>query len=374
MVIATSILSVLAVAPIILISAADTIEFLQGDVDGNGQTDLCDLTFIQKYLKGMMIANQNIITRMDSTDDKLIDYQDFNRILDYNLDVYDPELVSRKVLSSINDEKRDYYVKNCLTGEIDDYTLELPLSSKKMINISSKSSTSLNYIKDNENLNVVKLITSSGDSTGFIISPHVVATCAHSIYDNNSFDENIQISIIDDKDALSSLGSEIKCKSFKAKYAHIPKLYTDPKNPNIELYDYALLYFDDNLELALNEFDSNIWQIGYVTDEYIKDSNTIYTSGFVGYENPLFTLRYYNSGNLNKNYINPYRLEAYAKIRKGNSGGPFYYKNNTNVKSAIGICTHRDNAYNPTKMLGCRMTPTLARFYYNNRNLQGVVK
>ncbi|MBQ8435743.1 MAG: dockerin type I repeat-containing protein, partial [Oscillospiraceae bacterium] len=108
----------LAAVPITA-SASDTITFLEGDVNDDGYVTVSDVALISKYLNGKSGASSEEITRMDAVQNKVIEMQDYNKILWFVYKGNDPttpekpdppKTVTSEVYTNIDDSSRAYFV------------------------------------------------------------------------------------------------------------------------------------------------------------------------------------------------------------------------------------------------------------------------
>ncbi len=353
-------------------TSATTVTFLQGDVDGDGLTEMSDLISINMYLLGQSSYNNQYITRMDTNDDKIIDKQDYNRVLDYNLRSATPQTVERTYFeNAINDETRTYWKHNYSSSDLSSYT-EYTLSNT-ITPVLSTCDTPLEA-RDYENINTVKLnINDTAVGSGFIVDNHIVATAAHCVVnkDNSSstgvkFIPNIKVEVYDS----SSINLTA---SYTAKEVHIPVEYKEHLVNNNYLcdnYDYALIYVEEDLS------QHGIWNLGYMTTEFMSTGTHLVTSGFTKYPNDNVYERYYDSDPVAQLNTLPdshndreIRFHTLAQSQGGKSGGPVYYESvngNNTIKSVVGICTGGgENIYT----WGTRITPTIIRFLLNNTNI-----
>ncbi len=352
------ILAASAVSVIPVFAASETATIKLGDVsDGDGVTNL-DAYWIKMYLNGSVTATRRQLTAMDVNQDGIIDDTDANLI--------SQSIVSGQILPNVTKELYNvpdnstvtYYKHNCSStnaNQSSTYTIqstqEIPFSSG--FNNSYAQSSLNTDILDRENINCVKITSSSVQGSGFVIDDHVIATAAHCLYNANGFVSNTNVEIYDEN-----------CKniieSVNAKYIHIPKNYAISGDVN---YDYGLIYVEEDL----SEYKVNV---GVMTDYFMTTGQLLITSGFTSYNNT--TKRYYSSGAVDTmDFLpleKPYRFHSYGKCKSGKSGGMVYFESsflNSQLKSVVGNATHTSGE----DTYGCRMTTTLLRFFYQNSNL-----
>lgn len=359
-----------AAVPVTMASAT-TITFLQGDVSGDGAVSIADATMLTRYLSGGVAVDSNQLTRMDVVQNKVIEKQDYNKIVGYCTGLATPQNVTADVLTTVNNESRAYRVYDCDNNNqyVGSYTLS---ASTSAASINSKIFETMDDYKDSENLNTVKITSDTGYSTGFIVDDNVVVTAAHCICSiKGQFFQNLRVEVYD-ADTTKIIDT------YDADFVHIPQLYYNniPSGPWVN-YDYALIYVKNNNK---NEDLSKhgIWSLGYMTDEFMTTGSNVIASGFTeeGESKPFS--RYYSCGPIipvpdNLPNDDPeLRFNAGAQSYGGKSGGPVYYEttyNNNVVKSVVGITVGGGNN-GDSNVWGTRITPTVAKFFLDNTNIE----
>ena len=356
--------------------SASTIYIKQGDVDNDGYTSISDLVWISHYLHGMNTANSNEITRMDATRDGVIDYQDYNMVVNFNLGIGSPQTYYQEPYDSLNDETRSYYKysysNGSVVGTVQPYTLYLPGTNTNMLRSAKRALTAPTFIRDYSNINTVQITTSDGLGSGFIVGDHIVATAAHVISggtsNNISIANNIKVKVYD--------ATESSYVEYNVDSVHVPQDYFTTSSVDYN-YDYALLHIDSQYDNDDNKtFEQyNAWNIGYMTSKFIADNGIVVASGFtVPANSPSGSTihRYYSSGSIyDDSDTTDLRFHANAGSNGGDSGGPVYYNSDYNseiIKSVVGNVTGGGLGAD-YKVWGCRMIPTIARFYLNNSNI-----
>lgn len=234
-----------------------------------------------------------------------------------------------------------------------------------------------NRIPDSDT-SVVQLDTVGG--TGFIIGNHLIATCAHAVYDrtNDKFfaqNGNFNIAI---KDSNSNTIKNISSNSSKMQF-HVPSNYHDLKiSDAIDSYDYALIYVEEDLS------QYGIFEVGVVTNDFLNNHCEITTSGFpsqINYDQTnVYGTRYKSVGNSEMYISNKYFLTRKLRFAStnctsgGNSGGPAYFTYNDyndNPKNVvIGIVTGGTrNGDRYTGTSGVRVTTNILHFFFNNQKI-----
>ena len=346
--------------------SATSITFKQGDANGDGSVSVADLSAITQYLNGSGATAQQI-TRMDAVQNKVIEMQDYNKVLDVNLGLATAQTVTADVYTNINNETRTYckhaYGENVPLTSYEEYTISTPSNSSTY---ALPRATFTHFAQDTENLNTVELVDSNGNAygSGFIVGEHVIATAAHCVYDktNNRFAE---------KFTINAYGSSTvqPTATYEPVEVHIPKLFYVNSTSFMDNYDYALIYVEEDLS------NHGIWSLGCMTTEFMETGAVINTSGFTTINN--VHTRYYSSGNI-KDYSDmtskdhnriALRFESDACVNGGQSGGPAYYEvtyNNTTIKTVLGVLTGGAETDDTCFSWATRITPTLLRFYLDN--------
>lgn len=340
----------------------NAISTVYGDVNGDGIVDIADVVAANRFLRGNTPQTSVNMKYLDVDKNTVIDINDSKTINQYIL-----RLISSLPYSESNssfdyssytlpqDSTRSYVKYNCQTGSQSTYTL----------NQASTASTLAGDIDDREPDSsnnaqaVVYLYSKNGTTTyirgsGFIVSDHVIATCAHCLYDNNSFNTNYQVRIYDTN------GTSV-IATYNAKELHIPSQYYN--NQSID-YDYGLIYVDEDLSTY------GKISLGLPTNNFKLTSQTVNVSGFPILVNDTLNFsRYYGVGNI-ISATTDYRIYYTTYTSGGNSGGPVYIEytlNGESFRSAIGI--HTASTVNNLYHLGTRITLPVLRFYYSNSNI-----
>lgn len=334
------------------------------------------MVYLTNYLKGKNSPDVAVLTRMDADQNKLIDRQDYNKMVAFYIGNETPQTITTSTLISANNETRTY-CKHV-------YSDQTPLTTYQTYHLAAPTNSSIvsyslsnfeNDVQDCVNKNVVKLscIDSNGNKvdygTGFIVGDNIVATAGHCVYgkNENTFVKGIEVKVYDENCTQV-------LDTFKALSLHVPYQFVTATNGCHDNYDYGLIVVDnaeDNSETQIGDYGK--WSPGIMTDEFISTpSNVVTTSGFTTYNG--IDSRYYSSGTIidhdeEANNLKPLRFSATAISKGGKSGGPVYYEStlgNKLIRSVVGICT---GAGFSSETWGTRMTPTVARFFFNNPNL-----
>lgn len=366
---------------IVKTSYADSI--LLGDANGDGYVTYSDASTVLQYLAGSINPTSKQITCMDANQDLVIDKAD-NYIINYwvstgqNTVSTNPGLAINKTLySKPNFEARDYYRHFCnnTPSSYTEYTLSLPVSSNQQYKFEF-TRDSIDS-PDLENLNVVRITTSSGAwGSGFIVSNHIVATAAHVVYSGNAFRTGVTVSIYKNNEACSAN----LLKTCSATEIHIPEKYVIEPYDTCVNYDYALIYVSADLtDIEDDNYTITPFDLGVATNGFMDTNNSVTTSGFrySPLNNNSGIYRYYSTGQI-KNMVtlfgddldgNDPEMRMYSEGFSigGKSGGAVYRDiifNQQPFRSVLGITTGVSGINNNT--WSDRITPTLLRFYYSN--------
>lgn len=217
---------------------------------------------------------------------------------------------------------------------------------------------------------VVKIITSNGFGTGFIVDGNVIATAAHCVYSKGSAASyNCGLTI---KEILvfNTDGTVAKRITNNIKEIHVPQKYISTDGGS-NSYDYALVTVSEDLSDYAN------FNLGIMQDNFAqKNTNKAYTTGFPAEVNNEtvnnFTSHkmYTGSGKvLSNQYFDYSRQFCFNNdITPGDSGEPVYVETTFDGKTyytVIGITTASATSCNVAN----RISPTLLQFYKNNANL-----
>ncbi len=174
-------------------------------------------------------------------------------------------------------------------------------------------------------------------------------------------------------------------KIVSPKYIHVPKDAIYNTNQIRGTYDYALLYFEEDLSKY------GKLQLGVALDDYIDGHGEVIVSGFPSelpdnYTGESGDIRFKSSGNFYRSSVSPsnkYRCFYDADTEGGNSGGPVYIEEGFKVgdqwyKYKTVVAIHSGGFatlpphyiyFDPEYNSGVTITPDILNFYYNNSYL-----
>lgn len=259
-----------------------------------------------------------------------------------------------------------YYVFDAKTAKHlynRDYTLNaLPISDNNPTNVSTMSDD--RYIDWNKS-GVVKIMTGNigYNGTGFVVSPHVIATAAHVIQFTKINDDiqTINSIYLFDKNGNKTLeATPVEC--------HVPSLAWNNGNST---YDYALITVKEDLS------EYACFDLG-VPVESIINNTEIKVTGFPKKVNDVTV----NSNTIHAKYSGTGKINSFFKeldldkmsfsvngMYKGDSGCPIYvetkYKDGQTYCTVLGINSQCLGSTN----YAVKMSLDLMHFYINNKNL-----
>ncbi len=266
-----------------------------------------------------------------------------------------------------------YYKHTYSTNTTSTYTL----SQANTITPSTQTRTSYpdnRYIDTDSS--VVQILAGGGQGSGFIIDDHIIATCAHCVYNNSSgsFISSISVKIFSGNNFTTPA---LTCSPISA---HVPVRYhVNSGEFEQSSFDYALLYVEEDLS------SYGAFELGVMRDAFLTNAGSVIASGFPGIvhgsEN-VNNARYYSTGQMGvfdvEDSIEKYpsscdqRFHATAVISGGDSGGPVYTVtefNGITYHTVVGIITggtYTIPSQTGDGTYGVRITFDLLHFYRNN--------
>jgi V8-like Glu-specific endopeptidase len=336
---------------------------IYGDANNDGRINISDCVQISTFLKGKASSSSVNLKYADVDKNTVIDINDFNTIMQYigqNVSSlpYSESSATFDYYSYTfpTDDSRGYVKYDCSTEVESNYTLS---PSSAMMRSGSYDDRELDSSDNAQCIVYLTFTASDGEDyrgTGFIIDDHVIATCAHNLYDGNEFNTNYTIKVYD------SAGTSV-VQTYSASELHIPSVYYNHQDRD---YDYGLIYVEDDLS------EYGTMPLGIATNNFKSTSQTVNVSGFPGKlkKDDLLILtknRYYGVGNITGD-TNDNLLWYTSYTSSGDSGGPVYIEytlKGSTFRSAIGIHTFgNENVHG-----GTRITLPLLRFYNNNSEI-----
>ena len=371
-------------------SSSSTVSYIKGDIDGDGSINTNDALMVQYFMNGRIMPTNAQLMRMDFDGDYIISDAS-NYILGY---LANP------------DNTHGYKFGESTKGNPDEYnitenydvtyvsricgkdTLEQPYVLHKNNNINNISTYSLlsnkydDEILDTNNTGCVYVEADEYAGSGFIVSPHVIATAAHVVVHNNTIDKNVSIkTTVDNNSELLGSTEYIPVKS-----VHIPQSYLN-NTDYTPINDYALLYVEEDLSkygiynLAVTPDNFSNYYGASLSNNTFDFSNSMFVmcTGFLTNESTIATERYHSIGKLlNYPYNDDPKKVLYhnAHLYRGKSGGPLSTYTidggKPKIEFVIGINSgfgdvYYTNVNNIT--LNMKITPNLLHFYFNNNHL-----
>ncbi len=343
-------------------TTASAATFLQGDVNGDGIINSADATIVNYYLTGMVAVDGMALARMDCDNDLAITRRDYNLIMNYISNVQTPSTVNRGALVAPENNNRVYRRYDVeQSTELSTYTLSAapPMESSPAM-VSNNNEYTQYY--DTENTNVVRLCTSGGVGSGFIVDDHVIATAAHCVIgDDRNFIVPTSIDIYD------AAGLHVIDHATPLEI-HVPYIYyrSGAASPNYS-FDYALIYVEENLG------DYGKWSLGISTNDFLHAQNTVTSTGFANVDGEF--RRYFSTGvtiPFGQNNSTYYKIESTAQGYSNKEGGPTYFTTDGNnpIKSVVGINSmYGANGNVNLNTISTRILPPIIRFYLCNEYL-----
>ena len=330
---------------------ANSTNYLRGDIDGDGTVAITDLAYLANFLSGNKgSADSRMSQRLDVDMSGIIDILDQNMLSQIILGSITPDTINYESSNNgIPNQNTLYYQKfNAQTGvQIGN---AYPLSPVSTIpNYAPKGiiGTDDRFV-DYSNSGVVKITTSSGQGSGFIVDDNLILTAAHVVYDKT----NISYTL------FNVNGTAIA--TYSAASYHVPSNYISSDQIN---YDYALIVVNQDLS------DYRTINLGVARDK-LKDNTAssvylnyasklgIYVPGYVS------NTGYTGIGNLANNYLTNTLVQYNTDTVPGESGSPVYVKTSSGDMIAIGV--HKGVGVSNQFNRGKRIDTDVIHFVYNN--------
>lgn len=217
---------------------------------------------------------------------------------------------------------------------------------------------------------IVKVSNYKCIGTGFVVGDHVIATCAHNVYEDknedkaassNEFFTNIKIQMCDTNGNLTNT-------KYTVKEVHIPKDYARFSNTDFTNtpYDYALLTVSEDLS-AYTHFNLGVSNPDTLNN---MDEVPIFVSGFPG--DYLSDNRVYTSKGCEAADADSTELQFYYSNRRegGLSGAPVYtvtdYYVNGNLQYRANTVLAIHHGSHRLVPVGAAINSYVLKFYHDN--------
>lgn len=334
--------------------SANSTNYLRGDIDGDGTVALTDLAYLANFLSGNKgSADNHMSQRLDVDMSGIIDILDQNMLSQIILGSITPNTIYYESTNNgIPAQNTLYYQKfDAQTGG--QIGSAYPLSPVSTIpNYAPKGLIGPDdrYI-DYSNSGVVRITSSIGQGSGFIVDDNLILTAAHVVYGAT----NVSYTLFNANGTPEA--------TYSAASYHVPSNYISGSEVD---YDYALIVVNQdlsdyrviNLGVARDKLKNNITSSVYLN---YASKLGIYVTGYVS------NTGYTGIGNLANNYLTNTLVQYNTDTVPGESGSPVYVKTSSGDMIAIGV--HRGvgvaNSYNQGK----RINTDVIHFIYNNPNI-----
>lgn len=368
---------------------------IYNDPNGDGSILLNDAVLINQYLSGGVSVTN--LEKLDFDNDGIISKADAFEVQLYNLGLLNSGTINSPLSETYNGSSYAYYrVFDASTGDLlINRTYVLYNFSPIPNNVNEPDEPDVVIGDDGrvplwDKSGVVKIITDQNPNgvTGFVVGPHIIATAAHCVYnDNNTSEETGQI--INSVKLFNSNGVNTLTATpveYHVPYSYINLSMNYPRLRSNE-FDYALLTVEEdlsdymcfNLGVALNNASENHISIKNTGFPHEVNGNTVNTGSvhnmymctgnLMEWSEGLNGIDEYNYYNLNEDR----QLYYDADTSGGNSGGPVYVtkdvydKNGNNHQvyyDVIAIHVSHTGVFN----VGTRINGELLHFYLHNTN------
>lgn len=388
------------VAP--LASSAASAAYDPCDVNRDGVVNISDVMYIGKYLNGKWSVEDPSV--LDVNQNKIIDKLDQETVLaatvkntpavrfvditsgenfvytlpdtplaeDEEMDAgLEPGIVSPDALSG----PRTYYKLDCTTNTLTTYGLMTSVNAPAAAADSPDalepmvSQDPFYAVNGNGMDGIVKISSIECNGTGFVVGDHVIATCAHNVYEDKNKDKalssnevysNIKIQMCDTDGNLTKT-------TYTVKEVHFPKSYVQYASI---MFDYALLTVSEDLS-AYTHFN-----LGVLNPDTLNDMENvpIFVSGFP-YHYGVYNRIYTSKGCSSDGFDSTEHMFYYTnRTESGMSGAPVYTVTDYYVN---GVLQYRSNtvlAIHRGKYDGVPEAPAinsyLLKFYLDNDEIE----
>ncbi|MCM1006500.1 MAG: trypsin-like peptidase domain-containing protein [Ruminococcus flavefaciens] len=381
--------AMVAAASVMSFSGSAAQNVVYNDPSGDGKIDMSDAVAVMQYLSGA-ITPENV-DKLDFDNNGVVTPMDAYKIQAYKLELLEKEKPlgvygSPKAETFVADEtSRSYLVYNAQTKSyMRRYSLSVSAEYPNQHSNPNNEISTYSVMPDDDRevdwskSGTVKLMTPYGyNGTGFVVNPHVIATCAHCVYrgDDKTLYNISNIKLFDNEGNVSLNATP--------KEIHIPAKYYDSANYEPH-YDYALITVQEDLSDYMC-YDLGVALDSSFADESKRNNLPIYITGFAqesnvgGNSNSINNLitgigKLYAKDKIENSNILPYQIVSDTAMSNGDSGGPVYitesysdkYGNNAEYNTVIGINSSGAWRYSAAT----RITTDLLVFYKQNHNLK----
>ena len=225
------------------IEASET-TFLKGDIDGNGVVNMIDYTNMIKFLSGQCAANGRVAERLDLNKDGVITYYDKSLLASIILeDVPQTTIRSSNTDNLPSQSNRSYYKFDMSSTSYSVYTLS------PVANITDASTYTIidsdDRVQENGLNGVIKVSSSMGLGTAFVVGPHTILTAAHVLSDKDTR----QVAYDADFQFYTNYNTVSNFSVTPTAY-HVPSAFFGGSNAWI--YDYAVVTVEEDLSDYVN--------------------------------------------------------------------------------------------------------------------------
>ncbi len=346
-----------------LCASATTTSYKQGDVNGDGIVNSVDVLLCKRFLNGLSSATNGVTAeRVDVNQDGVIDQNDLTIVKNINLGTVNTTTIPSNYTTNLPQrESRKYCVFNTNGTQTTTYWLykndapEITSSSTSTCSIID-SGVSDTRVPENGLKGVVRLTSSAGTGTGFIVDDHTILTAGHCLYDedNHKGVSNLQIHFYDDYNVEDTSVTATPI-SYQIPYGYVRNYDSDTTNNlgSSSNYDYALITVEEDLSEYIN------FNVGVLRDDVtsIQPDMRLYVTGF-GSSNDKEINSNKSTGVGSITSIGNYMIGHNVDTKAGDSGAPIYTYIN-NKKIVVGIHAYSGNS-------AIRFTTDVLQFIYQH--------
>lgn len=360
------VLTLCASSPIAVDAASTT--YFRGDINGDDTVNIVDTTYLKNILSGKRYSTNNKLTqRLDVNLDGIISERDLEMLTKINLNDITSDLLNYTTVSDNTSDipssaNRSYNIYNAQTGTSYGSTYTL-----NAVNSVPESTSTYSIIgSDDRNIDyshtgVVKISSSRGIYTGFVVDSHTILTAAQCVYNtvSNTPATDVTYTMYD------SNGNIIRNSKPAVKY-HVPVNFIN-SSYNICAHDYALITVSEDLSNYIN-FDLGIARLAFGNAQTGTLSPVpIYVTGYNATDSSTFSNKIVTTqGILANEKVANHELQYSTDTVSSEIGAPVYVTDSNGKKTVIGINnSYSSSGYN----VGMRVNTNVLQFVYNNPNL-----